>query len=185
MIQKYKHILISILIVLLGASALWGWFRPNPPGASKTEYIPVPQEKIVTKIKTVTVPGPERIVTIDKPTIVEKLKLPDWLKEDKDKQVIANADIVPHKGHTSAVAIIDVKTGEAQILAKQLPPPFFDFEQTKEIGMRYGVSSDSGTAAAIYGRWTFARVGNIKAALYGEIDNDAKGKAQLDLRYEW
>ncbi len=186
-LDRLKRTALYMLLILASASAVYGWFFRPAQTVTKTEYVNVPQEKVVTKIKTVTVAGPERIVTIDKPIVVEKLKLPAWVAQDQNKQVIANADIEPHKGHVSAVAILDTQTGEAQILAKELPQKFLGFENTREIGMRYGFSSEtaSGREAQIYGRWTFARVGNVKIAGYVEANTRPDGKALLDVRYEW
>jgi len=174
--------IIFLIAVIAGASALWGWFHPKV--VTNTEYVNAPVEKIVTKIKRVEVPI-TKVITYEKPIIVEKLKLPDWLKTDADKQVIANAEIQPYEGKTSAVAILDTKSGEAQIIAKQKPLPFFEFKNEKEIGVRYGYASTGLPEADIYGRWTFARVGSLHSALYVEGNTKPEGKAMVEVSYRW
>jgi hypothetical protein len=84
-------IIIGVLAALLltaTASALY-FFYKKPPATNTTTYVNVPQIKEVIKIKRVEVPGPERIVTIEKQTIVEKLGLPEWVRTNADEQAIA------------------------------------------------------------------------------------------------
>jgi hypothetical protein len=183
-IEKVKTYAIVLLIAVAVVAVLWGWYKPSQNVQPAKTYTEAPKEKIVEKIKTVMVPGPERIVTIEKETAAKKLELPEWVK-GPDKQIIANAEIQPYEGKQSALAVLDTKTGEGSIIVKPLSRSLFQFQNRKEIGLRYGVSSAAGQGAEMYGRWTFVRVGAFKGALYGEINNRPEGKAMLDVRYEW
>jgi len=188
MIEKAKTYALIVLVCIAIGAMLWGWYKPAPLAVQpQKEYVVAPEQKIVEKIKKVLVPGPERIVTIEKKVVSEKLDLPDSIKNDDSKQVIANAEIQPYKGKTSVVTILDTKTGEGQTITKQLAPPLFAFENTKEIGIRYGLSTkaDRPREGVLYGRWTFFRVGNFKLAGYGEINTSSEAKALIDTRYEW
>lgn len=180
---NYITVFIAILAI---SSAVYSWYRP-PQLVTQTEYVEVPKEKIVTKIKTVTVPGPERIVTIEKEKIVEKLGLPDWIKNNPDKQVIGNADVPCDdsiSGH-SVIAIMDTKTGEGSIIAKSKPLPFMSFANDREIGVRYGVSTQAPTQVDIYARWDFVRIGAMKFGVYGEANSQAEAKAMVQAGYHW
>lgn len=186
--MRIKIVIYGLVMVTIIAitSAIYSYLK-NPPVITKTEYIEMPVEKIVTKIKRVEVPV-EKIVTYEKEKIVKELKLPIWIESDIDKQIIANAEIPPYKGKTSTVAVLDTKTGEGQIIAKQKPLPFISFEDEKEIGIRYGFST-AGQAVDIFGRWTFLRVGSIHSAIYIEIDNKTlqppEGKIMFEASYRW
>jgi hypothetical protein len=92
-----------------------------------------------------TSPVAAHIITVEKEVVVEKLKLPDWIKTDENKQVVATAEIVAYKGKTDAVAILDTKTGASEIVAKQVPLPLVGFENDKELGLRAGVSLKGST----------------------------------------
>ncbi len=179
--------IVTILAVLAVTSAVVAWYRgEHPPVASKTEYIKVPQIKTVTKIKRITVPV-EKVVTIEKQVVVEKLKLPPEIAQDDNKQVISTGEVVPYEGKTNVVAVLDTKTGESQIIAKQAPLPFFDFVNKREIGLRYGYGSASKVSMEtdIYGRWDFLRIGNVHLGVYGEVNTNGEGRAMISAGYRW
>ena len=183
-----NNIIIGVLsacLLIAVSSAIYFWYaeRHKPP-VSQIEYIKVPEVKTVTKIQRIEIPGPERIVTIEKPVIIEKLKLPDWVK-DADKQIIATAEISPYDGKTNTVAILDTTTGVAEIIAKQEPPAFMAFTNNKELGIRAGYASTPAARATVYGRWGFARVGKIHLGVYAEANSEGEGMAQLEVSYRF
>jgi hypothetical protein len=187
--MKSKIIMGVVIFVLSLAtiSALYAWYSGrNKPPVSQIEYIKVPEIKETIKIKKVEVPGPERIITIEKEIVVEKLKLPDWVKTDANKQVIATAEIAPYEGKTNAAAILDTKTGASEIIAKQVPLSLFGFENKKEIGVRVGYSTDEWEMrSTVFGRWSFARIGNIHLGIYGEANSRGEGIGQLEINYRF
>jgi hypothetical protein len=184
-INKYIVYALFAVIILAGASAVYNWFTPAPNTPVNTWVKPA-EPKVVTKIKRVEVPGPERIITIEKQVVVEKLKLPDWIKDDVNKQVIATAEIAPYEGKTNAAAILDTKTGQSEIIAKQVPLSLFGFENKKELGVRVGYSTDEWEMrSTVFGRWQFARIGNIHLGIYGEANSRGEGIGQLELTYRF
>lgn len=164
-------IIISAVIVFLSLalmSAVYFWYQErNKPVESKVEYVKVPEIKEVTKIKRVEVPI-EKIVTIEKPVIVEKLQLPDWFRTDTNKQAIATATISPYEGKTHAVAVIDTKTGVGEMIVKQEPLSFVGFANDKGLYAKAGYSTNSEMQATIGAEWKFLRVGKIKVGVFGE-----------------
>jgi hypothetical protein len=179
--------IIALVIVLAVASSVYNWYADqNKPAVSQCAYIPAPQPKIITKIKRVEVPGPERIITIEKEVVVDKLNLPDWVKTDANKQVIAVAEIQPYEGKTNAAAILDTKTGASEIIAKQIPLSFFGFENKKEIGIRAGYTTDGfAPRSTVFGRWQFLRVGNVHLGIYGEGNSGGEAVGQIELNYKF
>lgn len=172
--SAFEKVLMVLAVIAL-VSVIWNHFKPAPlPEAqwSKTE-----PAKGAEGVKTVYVQGPERIVTVEKEKIVEKLKLPDEIKNNPDQQVIATAEVPAHKAPTDVVATLNTKTGEGSIIARPRKPAFFEFVNDKEIGARYGISTQ-GTAADIYGRWDFVRVGPATIGAYGELGLTERGKSQ-------
>jgi hypothetical protein len=174
-------ILISLLLIAT-SSALYFYYK-KPVAGSGIGFEKPPEIKVVTKIKKVEVPGPTKIVTIEKQVIVEKLKLPDWVRDNPDEQAIASAVVAQYKGDTNAVAILNTKTGVGQMLVKQVPLPLFDFVNEKGIGVRGGVNIKGEPEFGGYGRWTFVRVGPIYTSVYGEASSNSK--IQLDLEYRF
>lgn len=183
---------LLILFLVASTSAVVAWYKyQTKPVTSTTTWVPVPVIKTVEKIKKVNIPGPERIVVVEKQVIVEKLKLPEPLASDPNKQFTATAAIPPYEGTTNVVSMIDTKTGVSEILAKQVPLPFFAFEDKKEIGVRVGLNSHSEIEANFYGRWSFLRVGSVHFAAYGESggyggnDSQYNSKLQLEVSYRF
>jgi len=183
--MKRTTIIAIILAALALAAAVVAWYRDQHPAViSRTEYVKVPEIKTVTKIKTVKVPVKE-VVTIEKEVVVEKLKLPDEVAKDENKQVITTGEVTPYEGKTNVVAVLDTKTGESKLIAKQQPVPFIDFENKKEIGVRYGATIKNGMEADIYGRWDFLRIGNVHLGVYGEANTSGDAKAMVGISYRW
>lgn len=186
MLNRILVAVLSLITLIALTSAGVAWYKyKNAPVLTQTEYVEVPKIKTVTKIREIKVPGPTQIVTVEKEVVVEKLKLPDWVKTDENKQVIATAEILPYAGKTDAVAILDTKTGASEIIAKQVPLPLFGFENDKEIGVRAGINMKGETEAGVYGRWSFLRVGNLHLGAYGEANSRGDAKAQLEIGYRF
>jgi hypothetical protein len=184
--MKIRIIMGALIVLTLIAcgSAVYFWYH-KPPVSSQVEYVKVPEIKTVTKIQKVFVPGPGSILTVEKQVVVEKLSLPDWIKQDENKQVIATAEIAPYEGKTNAVAIMDTKTGVSEIIAKQIPLSLFGFENKKEIGIRAGVDLKGEPLTSIYGRWDFLRIGNARIGVYGEANSKGDASAQMEVGYRF
>lgn len=182
--MKSKIIPYGLIVVLLIAlfAALKAWYsEKHKPVMSKTEYTTVTDTKI--KIKRVEVPI-EKIVTLEKKVIVEKLKLPNWFAENADEQAIATADLPETKGGYNVVATVNTKTGVGNIIAKEKQRSLFGLPNEKEIGARAGYSL-KGQQVSIYGRWNFFRVGNMHLSAYGEGNSGGNATAQLELGYRF
>ncbi len=187
-LKNWKVIVTAIyaLVITLGLmSAIYAWYgERNKPPVSQKVYVTVEKIKEVDKIKRVEVPV-EKIVTIEKKVLVEKIKLPEWFMAETE-QAIATAVIPPYDGDTQAIATINTDTGVGNIIAKQIPQSFMDFENKKEMGVRVGYTTDGAKAhSTIYGRWNFLRVGNVHLGLYGEANSEGAGIAQVDLSYRF
>ncbi len=184
-----KAVLIVVCCVLAIACASLAYFHFKKPVAVNAEvYTPAPEIKQTVKIKRVEVPGPERIITIEKEKVVERLHLGDEIGKNPDKQIVATAVIPPHEGDTNAVAVMDTRTGEGSISVKQEDPPWFAFQNKKEIGGRFGyVADENGTKQQVdaYARYTIFRVWKIHIGLYGEINSKPEGKGAVDVSYRW
>ena len=137
-LKQTKTILMIIVILVASVAVGVAWYQwKHPMTTSTTQFVNVPQIKTVTMIKRIMVPVTQ-VETISKPEIVAKLKLDDTISKDPDKQVTATGVIAPYEGKTDVLSVINTKTGHSDIIAKQEPMSFFDFENKPEIGVRYG-----------------------------------------------
>ena len=183
-----KAVLIVLCCVLAIACASLAYFHFKTPVAVNAEaYTPAPEIKETVKIKRIEVPV-EKIITIEKEKVVERLKLPDDIGKNPDKQIVATAVIPPHEGDTNAVAVMDTRTGEGSISIKQEDPALFAFVNKKELGGRFGYATDeSGVKQVVdaYGRWTVLRVWRVHVGIYGEVNSRPEGKGAVDISYRW
>jgi hypothetical protein len=180
------EITLAVIAVLALTSAGWNWYHPTVKTVTQTQYQTVPQEKKVETIKRVTVPGPERIVTIEKPVVVEKLGLPPAIAADPTKEIVANGEIMTHDGDkVSTVAVMDTPAdgtpATVSIIAKEQPPSLFGLPNDWEMGVRYGLGTRAGQEGNINARWQFFRLGNIYLGAYGEIGTRPEAKMMLDV----
>lgn len=160
--------ILSALLILAMASAVYFYYSDRQkPTPSQSTYMPAPEIKEVVKVKKVEVPGPEKIVTVEKEVVVEKLKLPPSVQAP-EKQIVATASIEPYEGKTNAVAVMDTKTGESEIIVKQEPLSLFGFVNKKELYARAGYSTSWDTQISVGGRWQFLRIGKIKIGTFAE-----------------
>lgn len=185
MAGKFKLGLI-VITVLAVASALWGWYHPTVDLRVLPIWNEVPQVKEIVKFKRVEVPGPERLVIIEKEKIVKELDLPPQVALDNATQVTAVGEIrhCEDEGKTIVVSTINTETGESKLIEKPVPPPLFKFKNQKELGIRYGFTTQ-GHEADIFGRWTFLRVGAFHFAVYGELNSQPHAKAMAEATYRW
>jgi len=183
---KSVGILAGVLAILAGTSVAYFHFK-KPDPVNMAQYSPAAEMRETVKIKRIEVPV-ERIITIEKEKVVEKLRLSDDIAKDPDKQIIATTKVPAYEGDTDVVAIVDTKTGEGSMVVKQEPVPLFAFQNKKELGGRFGyVAGESGLKQQVdfYGRWTIFRVGRVHVGLYGEINSKPEGKTAVDVSYRW
>lgn len=157
--------LLALLLMLATLSSVWQHYHPKV--ISKTEYLPTHEIKEVVKIKKVEVPV-EKIVAYDKEKIVEKLNLPEWVRKDTDIQAIATAIVPPYEGNTNTVALLNIKTGEGQIIAKQEQIPFISFEGKNTFYLKPAISSRGDIPLTIGLQRQFVRVKSVYIGLFGE-----------------
>jgi len=183
--NEIKNWAIAALVLLLVLAIVVAWYRGQKTQiVSKTEYVKVPEITETVKLKRVEIPV-EKIVVIEKEAAAKKLDLPPEIKDDPNKQITATAVIPPYEGKTNVLAVLDTSTGGIGVMARQLALPFFDFENKREIGIRYGISMKHDQEADLYGRWDFFRVANAHLGLYGEVNTTGDAKAMLQAAYKW
>jgi len=159
--------------------------KPTPPAYDPTpQPVQAAQEvKVVTRkvTKLVQVPGPERIVYLDKQEAVNALKMPELL--DTPDNVLAAATIPPSgERPVTAVSVLS-PSGEGRVIYRMEPQKFFQIK--KEFGARAGISTGGVGIAELYARPL--RVGPVNVEVRGWVhagqDTDAGGAVMLDWRF--
>lgn len=178
-------VILFIVAVVAVSSAAWNWYHPRTTTVTRTQYQTVGKEKVVEKIRTVKVPGPKEIVTIEKQVIVEKLVLPPSIASDPNQVITGNADVPPSQGGTSVVSVLNTVTGETEIIAKEKHLSLFGFPSDVEAGIRYGLSTDTAQQGQVYGRWNFLRVGKLYLGAYADVSTRPEARAMLDVSFKF
>jgi hypothetical protein len=133
-----RTVLLGFIPVALGLLAVVLYLRfakilptytstPGPlmvgAGTKKTE-----------KVERVAVPGPPRIIYLEKASLSARLKLPELnLLPDN---VLGVVSVSPHSGPTTAIATLTPE-GEGRILLRQEPTPFFSLKRDFRLQGRY------------------------------------------------
>ncbi len=186
-IKTIGTIIFGIAAVIVCLS-VYDWYHQQKQTARKdyTTAAPIPAAK---NINTTQIPV-KKIIALDKKQASQKLKLPQAIAGDEQKQIIATA-LIPATdttGKTDIVAVLDTDKGTTELLTQQQPLTFWGFENKKAIGLRYGISADTASfnrEADIYGRWDVLRTGSVHWGLYGEVNSRGDGKAMISAEYRW
>jgi hypothetical protein len=178
---------VIILVLLALIAAIRGWYT-GLPKLLTTQWLTAPEIKEAAKIPKAKVPL-KGIVTISKKEVSKKLKLPDDIAKDDNKQITATAEIPPYEGKTDVAAIMTIVDGEGktEIIAKQQPLSFFGLENRGALGVRWGYSSRAANKTELdgYGSWNFLRIGATHTGFYGEVTSTGDIKAMVGLEFRW
>jgi hypothetical protein len=184
-LKQAKTILLIIVTIVALIAAGYAWYKEEHPSTiSKTQYVNIPQIKTVTKIKTVMIPM-KQVQAVDKEAVSSSLKLSDDIAKNPDKQITTTGVVPAYEGKTNVISVIDTKTGQSEIIAKEQPLPLFGFENKKEIGIRAGYSIKNNQEGDIYARWDFLRIGNVHIGVYGDANTAGDGRAMISVGYKW
>jgi hypothetical protein len=140
-----------LLLGVLGLLALMAYIRYAPTAGSRgigevvDARAPKAVVKVIERIKRVQVPGPERIVYLEKKGLAAALKMPELEKERGE--AVAVAEVQPHIGKTTVVSMLD-NTGVTRMILRPEPHPFFQFK--KEMGIRAGIGTGGLALGEVY-----------------------------------
>lgn len=134
-----------------------------------------------TKWKTRRVEVPVEVIK-EKEKIIEKLKLPDWVK---DKEILGETTIDPSEGKTRVVGLIDPSSGKFDFLAKPLAPSFVDLRRKVYLGVDYSpLHSLNQGAYRVFGEFEAGRIWRIKPYVRGEVDEKGNYRVSGGVRAE-
>ncbi len=159
-----------IPVVLVGLAALL-YLRfaraPIPTYQSAPQPVTTATEpKSVAKVERVIVPGPERIVYLDRARVEGQLK---WSPSIPDN-VLAVAEIPEWRGKTTAIATARTVDNvlSATVIYRQEPPKFFDLK--REISLYAG-----------YGSWGGVEAGaTLRPLRIGPVDTFGTGRVRTE-----
>ena len=162
----------------------------SQPKLSTTEFTPL---KPISEVKSV----PQKIVYVpvgikvyQKQELAKKVNIPKEILTAPEKEIITTGSVPPSEYGSEAMAVLDTKTGDSEIIAKAKPRPFMSLEKHGSVGVRAGVSTRDGYTGEAYVRQDLFQIGGIYVSAYGAVEGNASGKAnakamlQVDL-FRW
>lgn len=132
------------------------------PAETPKEYKKIVKQPVKIKNKNCVVKAyPTKII------IKKEKELPEYLKSNTDIVYLDVKDIPPYEYKTRAISLLNVRTGDSDIVIKRLRPPFIQFLKELSLEVNYNFNPP-----AIDGRlqFTFLRISRIRMHLYADIN---------------
>jgi len=185
--------------LLATASAAWQYAMPQVRVITDTEFRRVPQIHNTVEIKRLHVPCPESgIVILDKAEVAKKLDF-DFAQSPEPSapngspprtlEITATADLPESDNGYESVSLIDLNSGESQIMAREKESPWFQLRSDAAVGIRYGLCTGTDSASPycgdVYGRWDFLRIKDVYLSTNANISTDGSARIQLGAEYRW
>lgn len=153
--------LLGILVAIVFCE--WEAYTLNLPA------VIAPPAKELAKVETELLEC-QKLLTY-KPTAKKKLNLPDPVKADHDKHVVAASQVPPSDYPHTMMAVYDSGTGAVNMFLRRDPPPWLAFNRRAAIGVAYGFKDNAdGFATMLYGRIDLIQVKRLHAGLLGNVD---------------
>lgn len=206
---------LLIGLILAAAAALWQFAMPTVRTITTTRFMRVPEIHKVESVKRVYVACPEKgIITLDRAEIAKKLNI-DFLqggnlaaanqnqppqppltggslapslvkgRAGEGLEVTATATLPESDNGIDVVSVMNMETGESQLVAREKSAPWFQFRNDGAMGIRYGINQRLEYVGNVYGRWDFLRVKDIYLSANGDLSTGADAKIQLGAEYRW
>lgn len=173
----YAQVLVTVAAILL---AWYFWHT----GQEKQAHFDTPEPVSATEgLSTATKECEAQFVYILKDEALKADLVPEYAKQDPDKQVTAAIKTPPHRADTTVTSVFDFRTGINTLSYRQEPVPFWGLPGTWAIGARYGLSTEAGDMWSLHARWTLLRTGNVHWSAYGEVNTRPEGLVMIET--EW
>jgi hypothetical protein len=185
-VAAHAYIQTGILVLAIVAAIIYLWrSKPSAPiyvrEVGPTVYVKIPHS--VETVKTVTVPGPERVVLVPSVIVSEKMRWPELGKDN----VLSVGEVPPYRGKTSIAAVADIKdnTMTTRLISRQEPMPFWGWEREWHGGLWYGAAGRNKVQGEV--EFLPMRIGpvfpSVKAVAGMEEGGNVNGQLLLGVRF--
>lgn len=176
-----KEILLIILAILICAIILMLLYKNLPSKVKYIESSRVVKADEVREIKYI-----EKVeIPIEKIKIIPKDKVKEVPVEIKDtkKEILTITEIRNCPDGAKVFSVIDTEKKEGELYIKKNERKIFEFVNSREIGINYGIGFD-GQEIRIIGRWDIYRIKDLRIGVDGEWGKNM-GKIMLKLSYSF
>lgn len=160
---------LGFVVVVLSAAVWTLWPRDKPAvGVSA----PLPPAKEVRTIEKIIIHP--KLVYVYPESVKPKLSLPEEIKRDPEKKVIATATLQGEERQYTLSGVLDTQTGHTELFARPDPLPWLAPGRRGAIGVAYGLQNGEPTAKG----YIYHDLLQVKALHAG-------ARAEIDQRGEW
>lgn len=170
--DRATRIEFYIVAAVAAATAVgtWSYFKPTPmPEGVQIEATPSKFVRNVEKAPVVV----ERVVAY-KPEAKEKLKLPETIKADDKKHVVASVTTPNDERQHTITTIVDSQTGEFTTYDRVEPLPWIGVTTKSEVGAYLGLKNGQ-PAVRIAGRQEVLQIKSVRIGAVASVDITQSG----------
>ncbi len=140
--------------------------------------------KFVPHVSSLAPPAPEiaketpkklecKPILVYRDKVEKKLNLPDTVKRDPDKHVVASSNVPPSDYPHTMTAVYDEGTGGVDMFLRQDPLPWLSFNRRGSLGVAYGWTDD-GSDTRVYGKLDLLQIKRLHAGLIGDVNESGR-----------
>ncbi|MHB1097951.1 MAG: hypothetical protein ACYCZR_00220 [Burkholderiales bacterium] len=170
--DRATRIELYAVAVVVAASVVgaWTYFKPQPmpPGV----HVEAPPSKFVRDVEKAPVVV-ERII-VYKPEAKEELKLPETIKADDKKHVVASVTTPNDERQHTITTIVDSQTGEFTTYDRVEPLPWIGVTTKSEVGAYLGLKNGQ-PAVRIAGRQEVLQIKSVRIGAVASVDITQSG----------
>lgn len=100
-------------------------------------------------------------------------------------EVTATADLPESGNGIEAVSVIDMRSGESHIEAREKEAPWFQFRNEGALGVKYGYNQHLQNIGTVYGRWDFLRIKSFFLSANADLETGGDARLQAGVEYRW
>ena len=161
----------AVALVITGAAIVtWSYFKPQPMPAGV--HVEAPPSKFVRDVEKAPVIV-ERIVAY-KPEAKEELKLPETIKSDDKKHVVASVTTPNDERQHTITTVVDSQTGEFTTYDRAEPLPWIGVTTKSEVGAYLGLKNGQ-PAVRVAGRQEVLQIKSVRIGAVGSVDVTQSG----------
>lgn len=176
-------VVLAIVALIAGSSALWNWYHPKQVADSKPTVLQ--EAKQAEGIPKVGVVIKKPLIAYQRDKFINKVSVPEEVKNNPANEFTATADIKPSPYGGTAVVFTNMSTGKTGISYEAKKAPFFEFKNVKELSADYGITSKGKQQGVIGAKWTFLRTGIVQWHGRGEITTEPEAKVFIGFHAEF
>ncbi len=162
--------LVLALFAVIGAVALYFYFKPAPmPSGVHMPATPA-QELKREKTVPVQVAGP---IQVYKPATKKKLKLPAQIQDDPEQHVVASTRTPNDEREHTVTTVLDASTGKFETYDRAEPLPWLAVSTKSQVGMYYGLKRGE-HVIRLEGQQELLQIKAVRVGAVATLDSDGE-----------